>query len=876
MKPAEEAPAVKEEEEREEKAEEERMPIAGGGDTAPPATTNPVKREDAVADGDGKEATATTVVVVKTEVPNGEVAVKKEPGTGSGGEEGEKDGEKKPPEDSKDKKELVKPLPKKRAPPRRKDPNVFLQCGSCHEVHCKMGRCRECRASERTKDKTSIFCRFYAFRKLRRTGRGGLNAAGFSEPGDASKDDLQMWLPQPGSVQEPRLDVEMSKYILASTGNQFCQVVEQEKQAQSWSNGTKAAWKRVVQGVREMCDVCMTTLFNFHWVCFRCGFVVCLDCYRTRMKDTESKEASDAPPASVVTSFTKDRDEYNWLICNYKDKIWHNEKQMMFTQIIPADALWKVRKLVHKVRSKWKIPENCPCSQGSKKKSTQPERGGYKEDMLKNISMRLADGAKKERVVVKTETAADPPSSAIGSLLLPTHEQNQAKPVTGLAAVLPSMSGFSGAPCGLDAVLASVIQQSLLPSAKGSKARARPPPISPFALSPTSKLPLQTSNALKPVKRTMMETKLLYPDVPHTVLCDGRLLRLHDPTNPANMKLFQDQWKRGQPVVVSGNHKLLNRDLWEPASFTRDFGDVKNDLINCKTGATITDYPMKRFWDGFEKLTKRTIKDDNGESILLKLKDWPPGEDFFTLLPDRFEDLMCHIPIPQYTRRDGCFNLCSRLPEIFVRPDLGPKMYNAYGSAMFPSEGTTNLHLDISDAVNVMVYVGIPDDDPLHDHREEAIRAVEHADADIFMRARLRDKDEVPGALWHIFAAEDADKIRQLLRKPSHLILTTTCASIDSFVRDASWRNVVIISRLRPLQVRNLHSCIKVAEDFVSPEGIGHCFALTQEFRELSDTHTNHEDKLQIKNIIYHSIKDAVSVLLHEEESKGGSVPAKV
>lgn len=63
------------------------------------------------------------------------------------------------------------------------------------------------------------------------------------------------------------------------------------------------------------------------------------------------------------------------------------------------------------------------------------------------------------------------------------------------------------------------------------------------------------------------------------------------------------------------------------------------------------------------------------------------------------------------------------------------------------------------------------------------------------------------------------------------------------------------------LQVRNLHNCIKVAEDFVSPENVSHCFHLTQEFRELSDTHSNHEDKLQIKNIIYHAVKDSLSVL---------------
>ena len=60
-----------------------------------------------------------------------------------------------------------------------------------------------------------------------------------------------------------------------------------------------------------------------------------------------------------------------------------------------------------------------------------------------------------------------------------------------------------------------------------------------------------------------------------------------------------------------------------------------------------------------------------------------------------------------------------------------------------------------------------------------------------------------------------------------------------------------------------MHSCIKVAEDFVSPETVAHCFQLTQEFRDLSDSHTNHEDKLQIKNIIYHAMKDSIAALAH-------------
>ncbi|CAK8675576.1 unnamed protein product [Clavelina lepadiformis] len=63
--------------------------------------------------------------------------------------------------------------------------------------------------------------------------------------------------------------------------------------------------------------------------------------------------------------------------------------------------------------------------------------------------------------------------------------------------------------------------------------------------------------------------------------------------------------------------------------------------------------------------------------------------------------------------------------------------------------------------------------------------------------------------------------------------------------------------------------CIKVAEDFVSPEHVDKCFKLMEEFRYLSTTHSNHEDKLQLKNIIYHAMKEVLSSL-RWYESRGG------
>jgi len=48
-----------------------------------------------------------------------------------------------------------------------------------------------------------------------------------------------------------------------------------------------------------------------------------------------------------------------------------------------------------------------------------------------------------------------------------------------------------------------------------------------------------------------------------------------------------------------------------------------------------------------------------------------------------------------------------------------------------------------------------------------------------------------------------------------------------------------------------LQSCIKVALDFVSPENVGECFRLTEEFRTLPISHGSAEDKLEVCQTIF-------------------------
>ena len=169
---------------------------------------------------------------------------------------------------------------------------TFIQDGPCFLAASDLAWCRECRntpASERqevllsgkfTEADSNITCSFYSFRKLRMTKGGELVVAGYLNPQTDPKPE-EIALFQPDKTRAS-LDVAKTKYILSLIGDQFCQMVQQERRCLSVHLGANkaVAWKRSVRGVREMCDICKTTIFNYHWMCSTCGLFVCPDCYQ--------------------------------------------------------------------------------------------------------------------------------------------------------------------------------------------------------------------------------------------------------------------------------------------------------------------------------------------------------------------------------------------------------------------------------------------------------------------------------------------------------------------------------------------------------------------------------------------------------------------
>ncbi|GCC33582.1 hypothetical protein chiPu_0012052 [Chiloscyllium punctatum] len=781
----------------------------------------------------------------------------------------------------------------------------FLQDGSCSEIAPNLQKCRECRMVRYRKNEefnqSAVFCRFYYFRRLAFSKNAVLRIDGFSTPDQYDDEAVNLWLP--GDSMD--LDIESSKYILRNIDDTFYQIETSEKTAMSWlKHDAKIAWKRAVKGVQEMCDACEATLFNIHWVCQKCGFVVCLDCYEARGRR-----------GSKV-----DKELYVWLKC-VKGQV-HDTKNLMPTQIIPSTVLTDIGDMMRSFEASWGIVPHDPStseqsvqlaklcttngiSQGVLNQNTiisvakqpsaseNPKTNGSSTSPQNNITtektkelpvskavkVKLSQLDKTEDCKTTAVCFSNEHGSTLRDLLTSTAGKLQFGSTDAGIAFAPVFS--AGTPTGrgarsmpnlLDDIIASVVENKI-PASKSVKLCGKE----------------ETKQNLQETKKLNTETiSKNHSEVPHSWLCDGFLLWLQDPRNPNNWKIFRECWRRDQPVLVSGVHKKLNCNIWKPESFCEEFGDQKVDLVNCKDGSIISNTKIQDFWDGFEDLTKR-IKSKNGESMLLKMKDWPSGDDFRTVMPSRFDDLMKNLPLPEYCDPEGNLNLASRIPSFFVRPDLGPKLYGAYGQSTIKEHGTTNLHLDIADVINVLVYVGVPKGNG-NNHRAAILKKIEEDEIDDTTKKRLKDGDELPGALWHIFSAKDTHKIKEFLQKthedqgqesPDHdPIRDQTCYlnkklrrrlyeesgirswSIFQFLGDA-----VLIPAGALRQMQSIHSCIQVSEDFVSPEHSMQSFHLSQELRHQSKHELNYEDKLQVKNIIYHSVKDAVGTLrMHEEK----------
>lgn len=209
-------------------------------------------------------------------------------------------------------------------------------------------------------------------------------------------------------------------------------------------------------------------------------------------------------------------------------------------------------------------------------------------------------------------------------------------------------------------------------------------------------------------------------------------------------------------------------------------------------------------------------------------------------------------------------NIASHFPTNTVSPDLGPKMYNAYASnENVGTKGSTRLHMDMADAVNIMLHAELT-------------------------------PDGAPGcAVWDIFRAEDAAHLRAFFKRHFKGQYQNDPIHAQTFYLDTQLRAQLFAeANVRPFriyqrpgeavfipagcahQVCNLADCVKVACDFVSPENVERCETLTREFRAQNQSLVWKEDVLQLRSMMWfawQSCRRQQAKWWGKEEAEGGN-----
>ncbi|RKO92238.1 hypothetical protein BDK51DRAFT_2258, partial [Blyttiomyces helicus] len=325
---------------------------------------------------------------------------------------------------------------------------------------------------------------------------------------------------------------------------------------------------------------------------------------------------------------------------------------------------------------------------------------------------------------------------------------------------------------------------------------------------------------------------------------------------------FQTHWARGEIIVVEGLADRLHGELWTPDWFMQHFGSDSADIIDCRVGAEVLNVTVGQFFQGFTSVDMRPIDSETKAPLILKLKDWPADQDFESKFPAHFDDFMNALPFKPYFHRSGELNLSARLAPSYLPPDLGPKMYNAYGSGDGEGGvGTTNLHLDMADAVNIMAFAS----DPLLSSDPSAPNSTAFS------------APPPAAAVWDLYPYEHLATLRRFLTT----VAEERGIGIDDPVHDQrfyldkalrerlyretgvrGWRvlqnpgDAVFLPAGTAHQVCNYRDAIKIAIDFVSPETVDKCEGLTNEFRLLSNGHRRRVDLLQLKTILWHAVRD--------------------
>ncbi|XP_032711759.1 lysine-specific demethylase hairless [Lontra canadensis] len=598
------------------------------------------------------------------------------------------------------------------------------------------------------------------------------------------------------SGPEARLSKGLAKHLLSGLGDRLCRLLRREREALAWAQreGQGPARTEDNPGVPRCCSRCHRGLFNTHWKCPHCSHRLCVACGRmagarwARKAGPQEESAEECP-----------------------QEAGHTASSLTLTQFVSSQALAELSTAMHEVWVKFDIRGHCPCQadarvwapgDGGQQKEPTEQTPPVPQSSCNGDTDRTKDI--KEETPDSTETPAEDragrgplPCPSLCELLASTavklclgHERIH----MAFAPVTPALPSDDRITNILDSIIAQVVERKIQEKALGPGLRAGP------GLHKGLGLPLS------PVR----------PRLPPP----GALLWLQEPRPQRGFRLFQEHWRQGQPVLVSGIQRTLQGNLWGTEALGALGGQVQ--ALTPLGPPQPTSLHSTTFWEGFSRPEIRP-KSDEGSVLLLHraLGD----ED-----TSRMENLADSLPLPEYCARHGKLNLASYLPPGPALRPLEPQLWAAYGVNPHRGHlGTKNLCVEVTDLVSVLVCAEAP---PPAWHR---------AQKDFFSGLDgegLWSPGSQVSTVWHVFRAQDAQRIRRFLQmvcpagagnlEPG----TPGCCYLDTGLRRRlreewgvnCWTllqapgEAVLVPAGAPHQVQGLVSTVSVIQHFLSPE----------------------------------------------------------
>ncbi|KAF9201950.1 hypothetical protein BGZ49_007862 [Haplosporangium sp. Z 27] len=291
---------------------------------------------------------------------------------------------------------------------------------------------------------------------------------------------------------------------------------------------------------------------------------------------------------------------------------------------------------------------------------------------------------------------------------------------------------------------------------------------------------------------------------------------------------FRESWCRGEVIYLTGIGEHLKMD-WSPKYLKAHHGKATVNTMDIQSQET-ENMTLEEYFNNYflGKVTESARR----------MMEWP-SDLFQDILEGHFRDLLQALPLRDYTRLRGAFNLVRYFPIGQIGVDLSPKLYPSQGLGPNCNEyGSIPISCEMSDSIYICVY-----ENPFKKESSEA--------------SQLSSEGSSCAVIWDVYRAEDRRLVQkyieqEIMAKRKSRLISDPFTFHSFYLSPQEQEKLYQENGVRPYQVmqnlgdaimipagcvrqaRYVHDAILVGLDFVSPERLGVTLDWHKEWRLLN------------------------------------------